>query len=193
MTRAQKQKALDAIAAEIAVCKTCKQKKTGLPVPGEGSPDADVVFLGEAPGKNEAATGRPFIGRAGKVLRSLIAEAGLKDEDVYITSPVKYLPKHVTPTPAEVAHGRKHLMEQLDVIEPKVIVLMGRVACLAMLQRDCQVAKEHGSLIEQDGRTYLIAYHPAAPLYNPKAMPLIKDDFKKLKKLIKSPTLARKA
>lgn len=185
MTRAQKQKALDAIAAEIAVCKKCRVKKIGVAVPGEGSPDADVVFLGEAPGKNEAVTGRPFIGRAGKVLRTLIADAGLKDEDVYITSPVKYLPKHVTPTPEEVAHGRKHLMQQLDIIEPKIIVLMGRVACLAMLQRNCEVAKEHGTLVEQDGRTYLIAYHPAAPLYNPKAMALIKSDFRKLKKLVR--------
>ena len=179
-----KQKALDKIAKEIENCKTCKKGKIGVAVPGEGNADADIVFLGEAPGKNEAATGRPFIGRAGKVLRGLIEEAGLKDSDVYITSPVKYLPKYVTPTPADVAHGKTHLDKQLAVIEPKFVVLMGRVAALAMLGRDIQVAKEHGKILEQDGRKYLIAYHPAAPLYSPKVRVELEKDFEKLKKLI---------
>jgi uracil-DNA glycosylase len=76
----RKQQALQDIAEEIAKCRVCKKDKVGLPVPGEGNPDADIVFLGEAPGKNEAKTGRPFIGRAGKLLRELIKEAGLGRE-----------------------------------------------------------------------------------------------------------------
>jgi uracil-DNA glycosylase len=180
-----KQKALEKIAQEIAHCKVCQKDKVGVSVPGEGNADADVMFVGEAPGKEEAKTGRPFIGRAGKLLRGLIAEAGLKDEQVFITSPVKYLPKHVTPTPEEVAHGRTHLFEQIAVIEPKVIVLLGRVAALAVLERNILVAKEHGKVIEQEGKRYLLAYHPAAPLYAPKVKTEIIKDFKKLKTLIK--------
>ena len=185
MTRSARTKALAKIAAEIEICRTCRRNKIGQAVPGEGNANADIMFIGEAPGKNEAATGRPFVGRAGKVLRDLITEAGLKEEDVFITSPVKYLPVHVTPTEAEVAHGRKHLFAQIDIIEPKVIVLLGRVAVLAVLRRKVSVAKEHGKVIEEDGRKYLIAYHPAAPLYSPKVKVEIIKDFKKLKKLIK--------
>ncbi|MFZ2804253.1 MAG: uracil-DNA glycosylase [Patescibacteria group bacterium] len=186
LTRNQKQLALDKIAEEIATCRVCRRDKVGKPVPGEGNPDADVVFIGEAPGKQEAASGRPFIGRAGKVLRGLINQIGLKEEDVFITSPVKYLPKHVTPTPAEVAHGRKHLMEQFDVIQPKIVVLLGRVAALAVLQENIEVAKEHGKIIERDGRKYFIVYHPAAVLYSPRLKPVLEKDFLTLKKLLKT-------
>jgi DNA polymerase len=184
MTKEEKQIALDKIAKEIANCKICKKDKIGLPVPGEGSPNAKVVFIGEAPGKEEAKTGRPFIGRSGKLLRTLIAEAGLKEKDVYITSPVKYLPKYITPTPEDVAHGRIHLFKQLEIIDPKIIVLLGRVAALAVLEQDISVAKEHGKIIKKDGKQYLITYHPAAPLYSPKLRTEIMKDFKKLKKLL---------
>src|SRR5581483_12509208 len=98
MTKSQKQKALDKIAKEIENCQVCQEDKIGIAVPGEGDPDADIVFLGEAPGKQEAQTGRPFIGRSGKLLRIVIKDAGIKEEDVYITSAVKYLPKRGTPT-----------------------------------------------------------------------------------------------
>src|SRR6185436_19798058 len=126
-----KQKALAKIAKEIENCKICKKDKIGKAVPGEGSANADIVFLGEAPGKKEAETGRPFIGRAGKLLRSMLAEVGLKDADVFITSPVKYLPVYVTPKPEDIEHGRTHLFEQLKIIEPKIVVLMGNVASQA--------------------------------------------------------------
>lgn len=184
LTLKQKQKALDDIAKEIEVCKICRKSKIGVSVPGEGSPDADIVFIGEAPGKQEAVIGRPFIGRAGKVLRGLIAEVGLRDQDVYITSPVKYLPTYTTPTPEDVAHGRTHLKKQLEVIQPKVVVLLGRVAVLALLEKNVSVSEVHGSIEEKDGITYAIMYHPAAPLYNPNVRPDLVKDFKKLKKLI---------
>jgi len=180
----KKQKELNAIADEIKSCQVCRKDKVGLPVPGEGRPDADIVFIGEAPGKQEAASGRPFIGRAGNVLRGLIREIDLNEYEVFITSPVKYLPVHVTPTPAEVAHGRIHLFEQFDIIQPKVIVLLGRIAALAVLEKDISVAQEHGKTIEKDGRTYFITYHPAAALYSPKIMIPLKEDFKMLKKII---------
>lgn len=184
MTKAQKQKKLDKIAKEIENCKICKRGKIGMAVPGEGDPDADIVFIGEAPGKTEAATGRPFIGRAGKVLRGLIAEAGLKDENVFITSPVKYLPEYVTPKPDDIEHGRIHLKDQFRVIEPKIVVLLGNVAVQALLHQKLQIAKERGKIVKKDGVTYLITYHPAAPLYNPPVRKELIKDFKKLKKII---------
>jgi len=186
MTKQEKQKKLDKISREIEKCEECKAGKIGMAVPGEGDPDADVVFIGEAPGKKEAATGRPFIGRAGKLLRSLIAEVGLKDEDVFITSPVKYLPEYVTPKPADIEHGRVHLFKQFAVIEPKVVVLMGNVATQAVLKEKFYIAQDHGKIIKKDGVTYFISYHPAAPLYAPKLRAVIKKDFQELKRLIEN-------
>ena len=84
-----KKKELLKIAREIEKCALCRKWGTGEPVPGEGNPEAKIVFIGEAPGRQEARTGRPFVGRSGKLLRAAILEAGLSDEDVYITSPVK--------------------------------------------------------------------------------------------------------
>jgi len=185
-----KQAVLDKIAKEIEKCEICKQDKIGVAVPGEGNPDADIAFIGEAPGKQEAQTGRPFIGRSGQLLRKMIRSIGLDDmKDVYITSPVKYLPKRGTPTSADIAHGRVHLMEQLAVIKPKVVVLMGRVAAEGVLQKKVFVVKEHGEVIEEkDGIKYFLTYHPAAVLRFPgKFKSLMEQDFQKVKTLLNSP------
>lgn len=187
-----KQKALDTVNKEIEACKICPVGKSGKPVVGEGSPDADVVFIGEAPGKQEAVVGRPFIGRSGQLLRSLIREIGLKEQDIYITSPVKYLPngKDGTPggTPAskDIAHGRIHLMKQLEVIQPKVVVLLGRVAAEGVLEKKVAVSSEHGEVIEEhNGIKYFLTYHPAAALrFSKKFKPLLQADFQKLPRLI---------
>jgi DNA polymerase len=178
---------LQKIAADIEKCKVCKIDKNGKAVPGEGNPDADVIFIGEAPGKKEAATGRPFIGRSGQLLRNLIRGIGLNDEkDVYITSPVKYLPDRGTPTSTDIAHGRTHLMKQFAIIQPKVVMLLGRVAAEGVLERKVAVVKEHGEIIEErDGIKYFLTYHPAAALRFPnKFKHLLQQDFKKLKKII---------
>lgn len=185
MTRAEKQRALDDIVAEIEACPECKRDKIGRAVPGEGNPDADVMFIGEAPGKTEAETGRPFVGRSGKILRSLIQAMGFEDSDVYITSPVKRLPTYTTPNPEDIAHGRTHLDKQIAVIEPNYIVLLGNVACQAVLGKKLPISKEHGTIIEQDGRHYFISFHPAAGLYDPSVRPQIVADFNRLKKLLK--------
>lgn len=181
-----KQKELDAIASEIEKCKVCKEGKTGAAVPGEGNPDADIVFIGEAPGKKEAVAGRPFIGRSGQLLRSLIREIGFDDtKDVFITSPVKYLPLRGTPTPKDIAHGRIHLMKQLNIIAPKFVVLLGRVAAEGVLQKKVAVVKERGQVIEEkDGIKYFLTYHPAAALRFPnKFKKLLQGDFQKVKSL----------
>lgn len=196
-----KQIKLNKIALEIERCKACKVGKSGLAVPGEGNADADIVFIGEAPGRQEAATGRPFIGRSGQLLRSLIREVGLREEDVFITSPVKYLPNGPdgtpggTPKPADIEHGKIHLNKQFKIIDPKVIVLLGSVAVQGVLgiptsprlrgARKIQVKKDHGMIIKEDGRTYLVTLHPAAALRFPPLKELIKEDFEKLKKLLK--------
>lgn len=181
-----KQEALDDIAKEIEQCAICKIGKQGKAVPGEGNPDAEVVFIGEAPGKKEAQTGRPFIGRSGQLLRKLICSIGLDDQkDVYITSPVKYLPDRGTPTRADIAHGREHLMQQLTVIQPKFVVLLGRVAAEGVLQRKVAVAAEHGLVIEKkDGIQYFLTYHPAAALRFRKNLEPLEEDFKKFQILL---------
>jgi uracil-DNA glycosylase family 4 len=179
-----KQKALDKIAKEIENCSICKEGKSGKAVPGEGNSNADIVFMGEAPGKTEAATGRPFIGRSGKLLRTLIKEAGLQEEEVYITSPVKYLPDRGTPTPKDIAHGKLHLDKQLAIINPKAIVLLGSVAVQGVLGRKIPVKTEHGKIIEEDGRKYLVTLHPAAGLRFPPLKKLLIEDFKKVKNLV---------
>ncbi len=159
-----KRSALDKIAHEIETCTFCKLGKSGKAVPGEGSPNAKIMFIGEAPGKNEAKTGRPFVGRSGQLLRRAIVQLGLKEEDVYITSPVKYLPDRGTPTEGDIAHGREHLMKQIAIIQPIIIVLLGRVAIQGVLNEKKAITKEHGQVVESKGIRYFLSYHPAAAI-----------------------------
>ncbi len=186
VSRVTKQKLLNAVAHEIEKSALCKKNTIGKSVPGDGNPDADIIFIGEAPGKNEAETGKPFIGRAGKMLRQGIASIGLSDSDVFITSPVKRLPVHTTPKPEEILHGTTHLMKQYNIIEPIITVLLGRVAVLALLNKNISVMKEHGKIIRTtDGRVYMIMMHPAAPLYSGNLREDFFKDFKKLGNLLK--------
>lgn len=171
---------LEKIAREILRCQICKSTGNGKAVPGEGSSRAKIIFVGEAPGKEEAKVGRPFVGRSGKLLRSLIQKIGLREKGIYITSPVKYLPKRGTPAKKDVDHGRSHLLKQLQVINPKIIVLLGRVAALALLEREAKVRKEHGKFLKKGGRTYFLTFHPAAALRSSTVKRLFAKDFQKL-------------
>lgn len=184
MVNNSKEKKLQDIAKEIEDCKVCKVGKHGKAVPGEGSPDAKVIFVGEAPGRTEAETGRPFVGRSGKLLRKLINESGLKEKDVYITSPVKYLPDYITPTRKDIEHGKTHFDRQIDVINPEIIVLLGRVACLAVLNKNIPVVLRHGEILEENGKKYFITVHPAAAIRFTKMKKTIEEDFKKLASLV---------
>lgn len=174
------------VARKIENCKVCKVGKSGKAVVGEGSLDAQVVFIGEAPGKNEAIVGRPFIGRSGKLLRFMITSIGLLESEVYITSPVKYLPDRGTPTSLDIKHGREHLMKQLEIIKPKIVVLLGRVAAEGVLEKKVFVVKEHGEIIEEKGGVkYFLILHPAAVLRFPGKYKLeFEKDFKKLKNIL---------
>jgi uracil-DNA glycosylase len=135
-------------------------------VPGEGAADAAVMVVGEAPGKNEDEQGRPFVGRAGRLLDELLAEAGLEREQVFITNVVKARPPgNRDPRKPEVLHHMPWLEAQLALIRPRLVVPLGRHA-LAHFS-DQKIAVVHGLEIEERGRTLFPLYHPAAALYNP--------------------------
>lgn len=185
MTKQEKDKLLAKIAIEIERCRVCKRDSLGLSVPGEGNASARVVFIGEAPGRTEAKIGRPFVGTSGKLLRRLIVSSGLVEADVYITSPVKRCPKKGTPTPAQIAHGKIHVDRQLAVIRPKVVVLLGRVAAFAVINKIVAVAKEHGKIINKNGIKFFLTFHPAAPLHSPKVRQELLKDFEKLSRIVK--------
>jgi DNA polymerase len=142
------------------ICETCQNF-----VPGEGPPDARLVIVGEAPGAREEATGRPFVGPAGKMLDALLADAGLARDEVFITNVLKARPPgNRDPQAPEVAHHRPWLDAQLAIIDPELIVPLGRHA-LRHFDRSAQISQVHGSLI---GERLFPLYHPAAGLHNPR-------------------------
>lgn len=179
-----KKEKLEEIAEEIAHCKLCQEDSLGEPVPGEGNPDAKVMFIGEAPGKQEAETGRPFVGRSGQLLRKQIRAIGLSEEDVFITSVCKYLPVQGTPTQDQINHGKYHLFKQIDIIRPKLLVLLGSVACRGVLEMPISIAKEHGTIITKNGNTCFISYHPAAAIRFAKNLVYFQQDFNCLKEVL---------
>jgi uracil-DNA glycosylase family 4 len=112
-----------------------------------------------------------------------MSEAGLDAEDVYITSPVKYLPLAGTPSKENILHSRTHLLKQLSIIGPRVIVLMGNTACIALLDRNAATTKEHGSVVRKEGRIFLITFHPAYAMRFPEGRKAFIGDLRKLKRL----------
>ena len=135
-------------------------------VPGEGSPAARVMFVGEAPGATEDELGRPFVGRAGKLLGELLAEAGLVREDVWITNVVKARPpKNRDPKAPEVAHCMPWLERELAIIRPRLVVPLGRHA-LKHFAPDARIGAVHGTVLAAGGRELFPLYHPAAAMYN---------------------------
>ena len=157
---------LEALRAEIQEHRGCGfepcETATRM-VPGEGNADAEVVFVGEAPGATEDALGRPFVGRAGKLLDELLAEAGLARDDVWITNVVKARPpRNRDPKAPEVAHCRPWLERELELIRPRLVVPLGRHA-LKHFAPAAKIADVHGRLL--DGHLFPL-YHPAAAIYN---------------------------
>ncbi len=174
---------LDAIAAELREHVPCGfeicEQATNL-VPGEGSATAAVVVVGEAPGAREDAEGRPFVGRAGRLLDELLACAGLAREDVFITNVVKARPPgNRDPRADEVAHHLPFLEAQLEVIRPRLLVPLGRHA-LARFAPGAQIGEVHGRVLERDGRALFPMYHPAAALHNPRLRPVLVEDARAL-------------
>lgn len=181
-----KKAALAAIAREIEQSAWCKEQSVGKAVPGEGNPDAKVVFVGEAPGKKEAATGRPFVGRSGNLLRRAMEDIGLSPQEVFITSVGKYLPIKGKPTPEQIVHCRPYLLRQLDIIHPHIVVLLGATAVQGVLQGNISVKKLHGTTREDTKRIYFITVHPAAALRFQVFREIFFADFAKLKELMRN-------
>lgn len=162
-----KEEALKLVADKIAACESCKYYPDQNPVPGEGNPDADIMFVGEAPGAKENETGRPFVGAAGKFLEELLNSIGLERKDVFIANCLKYQPPgNRDPLPDEITHQLPFLDKQIAIIKPKVIIFLGRHAMKTILPENEKVISEiHGQLVKKDDRHYIPMYHPAAALY----------------------------
>lgn len=153
-------------------------------VPGEGPLNAQVMFVGQAPGAQEDAERRPFIGRSGQLLSALIRSSGLKREDTYITSVVQFFPpKNRIPTDKEISACRSFLYRQIDIIKPKLVVLLGAVAAKEVLGIK-SISSVHGTLLERDGVSYFLSLHPAAAVRIKSNMPKIEKDFRNLGKRI---------
>jgi DNA polymerase len=181
-----KQAKLDQIKAEIVKNDVCPDlaKTAKHLVFGEGSPNARVMFIGEAPGRNEDETGRPFIGAAGKFLSELLEGIGLKREDAYITSILKYRPpNNRDPKPEEKDAFWPYLLAQIEAIRPKLIATLGRHSTNCFLP-EVQISKVHGVSQPWQGWTILPLYHPAAVLYNSSMRQTLVDDFAVIAKLI---------
>ena len=158
-------------------------KHTGKsPVPGEGSASAPIFFIGEAAGANEERTGRPFVGRAGKLLTELIEQQlHMKREEVYITSVVKWRPPdNRKPLKDEVAACMPFLERQISIIQPKFIVLLGNTALNSVLDHEMKIGMVHGTVIEKNGRRYYPTYHPAAGLRATRWKKALEQDFAQL-------------
>ncbi len=197
MAASTKQTELDKLAERIIADKVTPElaeQATQL-VFGIGNPDADIVFIGEAPGKNEDLQGKPFVGASGKFLDSMLEMIDLKREDIYITNIVKYRPPdNRDPLPAEKKVFLPYLQSQLEIIQPKVVVTLGRHSMNCFLP-DLQISKVHGepkrvrlSLKESSDVLEVVIlplFHPAAALYNPQQRQTLIDDFAVIPAIIK--------
>lgn len=185
---------LDALREQIAVCTRCELHRAATnPVPGDGSPNARILLIGEAPGFHEDAQGKPFVGNSGKFLTELLGKAGLTREDVFITNVVKHRPPgNRDPLPDEMAACAHYLEEQIEIINPDVIVTLGRFS-LARYFPGERISKIHGQAKEINGRYIVPMYHPAAALHNGSLRPEIEADFLKLPKLLAERDKAREA
>ncbi|HIA92304.1 TPA: uracil-DNA glycosylase [Candidatus Saccharibacteria bacterium] len=180
------------------VCKKLADQATQL-VMGEGNLDADLVFIGEAPGKKEDELGRPFVGASGKFLDEMLSSINLKREDVYITNIVKYRPpNNRDPLPQEKHEFRRYLDQQLAIIKPKLIVTLGRHSGMEFLP-SLKISRDHGhamrvstesrllssELGDKDGKISILPlYHPAAALYNGSQRQTLLDDFSKIPQIL---------
>ncbi len=183
-----KQVQLDKIKAQILAQNVCPDlaKTAKNLVMGDGNPDADIVFIGEAPGKNEDEQGLPFVGAAGKFLNEMLEMIGLKREDIYITNIVKYRPpNNRDPEPAEKEEFLPYLAEQIKVIEPKLIITLGRHSMEVLLPPGLKISQVHGEPKRYNGQVYLPLFHPAAALYNGGMRQTLIDDFIKIPIIIK--------
>ena len=172
---------LKEVAAEVSICTKCDLCKGRIKaVPGEGSPHARVMFIGEGPGFHEDKQGRPFVGPAGQFLEELLASINLKRADVFITNVVKCRPPgNRDPLPAEIDACNAYLDRQIAAINPQVIVTLGRFSMAKFFGGD-KISAIHGRARKIDGRVCIAMYHPAAGLHQQSLKETIRADFKKI-------------
>jgi uracil-DNA glycosylase family 4 len=179
--------ALVATRADIGDCTRCKLHALGRKqiVFGVGNPAAHLMFVGEAPGADEDEQGFPFVGRAGQLLTKIIEAIELTREDVYIANVIKCRPpQNRNPEPDEVASCEPFLFRQVDVIQPKVIVALGKFAAQALLRTETPISRLRGQMFDYRGATLIPTFHPAYLLRNPSSKRDVWEDMKLVKKLL---------
>lgn len=191
---AQRQSQLDSLAEMVRVCTRCKLCETRKnAVPGEGPVDARIMFIGEGPGANEDQTGRPFVGAAGQLLERLLASIGLTREDVYIANVVKCRPPmNRDPEPDEIEACKPYLGRQLKIIDPNIIVTLGRFAMERWLP-DKKISRVHGQNFRYGSRLIVPLFHPAAALRRPEWQVALEEDFLRLPDYVEEAHILRTA
>jgi uracil-DNA glycosylase len=184
-----KQQLLDKLYEPYRNCLQCPLGFLGRKnvVFGEGNPDADLMFVGEAPGKDEDTQGRPFVGRSGQLLTKALNLVGIDRTDVFITNIVKCRPpNNRVPAPIEISTCTKlFLFNQIKIIRPQIICTLGSIALNALVESPLQITKVRGTIIEKDGMTIIPTFHPAYVLRNQSQAQIWLHDFKFIKEHLK--------
>jgi len=177
---------LEEIATEVVGCSLCKLSRSRKnAVPGDGQTSAKIIFIGEAPGKNEDEKGRPFIGVAGRILDEALQKAGIERSQVFITNIVKCRPPgNRIPEDDERAACRPYLDRQISLIAPRIICILGATAYSSILGGK-SITQNRGKIIKRKGQKYLITIHPAAAIYNKNLRHALEDDLSSLSREIK--------
>ena len=177
---------LETIKQNVITCTKCDLCKTRTnAVPGKGNFKSDVIFVGEAPGRNEDKSGEPFVGVAGKKLSIALEEAGISRDTVYITNIVKCRPpNNRAPSTDERNTCKEYLKEEISIIKPKIICILGNTVFNSILGGS-EITKFRGKIARKDNQLYFLTIHPAATIYNQKLVDVLKSDIVKLFDLIR--------
>jgi uracil-DNA glycosylase len=181
MTPQKHEDSLEKIATDVRGCPLCKLARSRKnAVPGEGQISAKIMFIGEAPGRNEDEKGKPFVGAAGRILDDLLKKAGIERSQVFITNIVKCRPpNNRVPEEDELIACRPYLDRQIAIIKPKVICILGRTAYASILGGS-SISANRGKIVERAGQKYFSTFHPAAVIYNKSLRSTLEADLKKL-------------
>ena len=182
--RASVGQALRELEEKAAGCRRCKLREgCSQVVFGEGAPDALLMLIGEGPGRDEDRLGRPFVGRAGKLLDKILEAAGFQRQEVYIANVVKCRPpQNRNPLPEEIKACYSHLQEQIKIIRPKIIVCLGAMSAKTLVDPRAQISKIRGKWVERQGIGIMPTFHPAALLRDPQKKKLVWQDFQQVER-----------
>jgi len=172
---------LEAVRQNVIKCTKCDLCKTRTnSVPGKGNFQSDVIFVGEAPGRNEDKNGEPFVGVAGKKLSAALDGAGISREEIYITNVVKCRPpNNRVPNTKERDTCKEYLKKEISIIKPKIICILGNTAFNSVLGGS-EITKFRGKLVRKDNQLYFLTIHPAATIYNQELISILNEDIVKL-------------